>query len=495
MKDRVPRYPGRVTLTPVEGQTNTYDMARADEPTEAGTPLNTASLLTAATAKKLLKDEQDHTVNEALNALWDRIKVGDIVLTTRTDLGDEWHECDGTALSFASSPALQGLVPLTLESSELNQTSLNSILDGYELSTTSSDTGSRAPVIKFLNGYYVCAFTVKNGTNGQNVVYAYSQTLMGNWIVRVLDSQIDTNKKLGIIDVDYLNGEYVFTCGYYNPFSLRIYHATNLSDTFTYKALLNTDCVSSESDYTRNASGGIAYGNGYYVAYANFYDSDGYGKYYLKRTASLNSTGWENFHDSYEARCSALCFDSEINKFVWTSIYARGGYTSYSYIRAKGISDSTSTQIAQTADLYTSINGNRMKKLNGQYIVYPSRSPSASDTETSAGSVYPVPNSQYISGVPNVGSWIEAIDGKLYSLRGKKGFAIRDSNSLPGTITEGADNEIIADNMLYSGFVTKEDDFICIIGMTTDGKIGKWVSSGKLPTITTEDAKYYIKVK
>jgi len=41
--DRVPTYPGRVTLTPVAGQANTYDMARADSPTVAGTPLDKAT--------------------------------------------------------------------------------------------------------------------------------------------------------------------------------------------------------------------------------------------------------------------------------------------------------------------------------------------------------------------------------------------------------------------------------------------------------------------
>lgn len=50
MQDRVPTHPGRVTLTPVEGQANTYDMVRADEPTEEGTPLNKASLLKDTTA-------------------------------------------------------------------------------------------------------------------------------------------------------------------------------------------------------------------------------------------------------------------------------------------------------------------------------------------------------------------------------------------------------------------------------------------------------------
>ena len=50
MQDRVPTYPGRVKLTPVSGKENTYDMVRADEPTQEGTPLNKASLLKDATA-------------------------------------------------------------------------------------------------------------------------------------------------------------------------------------------------------------------------------------------------------------------------------------------------------------------------------------------------------------------------------------------------------------------------------------------------------------
>lgn len=56
MQDRVPLYPGRVTLTSVAGQANTYDMARADQPTQEGTPLNKATLLKDATAAKFGKD-------------------------------------------------------------------------------------------------------------------------------------------------------------------------------------------------------------------------------------------------------------------------------------------------------------------------------------------------------------------------------------------------------------------------------------------------------
>lgn len=50
MQDRVPLYPGRVTMTPVAGQANTFDMVRADDPTQPGTPLNKATLLKDATA-------------------------------------------------------------------------------------------------------------------------------------------------------------------------------------------------------------------------------------------------------------------------------------------------------------------------------------------------------------------------------------------------------------------------------------------------------------
>lgn len=46
IEDRVPTYPGRVELTPVEGQTNVFDVVRADDPVIPGSPIN----------KKLLND-------------------------------------------------------------------------------------------------------------------------------------------------------------------------------------------------------------------------------------------------------------------------------------------------------------------------------------------------------------------------------------------------------------------------------------------------------
>lgn len=42
-KDRVPTYPGRITLTPVAGQANTYDLKRADMPIVEGSPIDKAT--------------------------------------------------------------------------------------------------------------------------------------------------------------------------------------------------------------------------------------------------------------------------------------------------------------------------------------------------------------------------------------------------------------------------------------------------------------------
>ncbi|MBO4697037.1 MAG: hypothetical protein J5643_07165, partial [Lachnospiraceae bacterium] len=69
MKDRIPTYPGRVKLVPVSGSANTYDLERADSPTQVGTPLNKASLLTDATAAAIGLTGSDPTVNDALGFL------------------------------------------------------------------------------------------------------------------------------------------------------------------------------------------------------------------------------------------------------------------------------------------------------------------------------------------------------------------------------------------------------------------------------------------
>lgn len=66
MKDRIPTHSGRVTLKPVAGQADTYDMQRADQPTQEGTPLSKATFLTDETERAIWGDAGDRTVNAAL---------------------------------------------------------------------------------------------------------------------------------------------------------------------------------------------------------------------------------------------------------------------------------------------------------------------------------------------------------------------------------------------------------------------------------------------
>lgn len=65
MQDRVSLHPGRVKLTPVAGQENTFDLVRADQPTQEGTQLNKATLLKDSTEISLFGKAANRTVDEA----------------------------------------------------------------------------------------------------------------------------------------------------------------------------------------------------------------------------------------------------------------------------------------------------------------------------------------------------------------------------------------------------------------------------------------------
>lgn len=118
MQDRVSLYPGRVKLEPVAGQANTYDLTRADQPTQEGTPLNKATLLsdaTAASIKALLasQTEDPATPNDALNILTQAVEAvttvaaGKCSMDTSTYTGTGTGGASGpTTLIFPKRPAL-----------------------------------------------------------------------------------------------------------------------------------------------------------------------------------------------------------------------------------------------------------------------------------------------------------------------------------------------------------------------------------------------------
>lgn len=111
MKDRVPTYPGRVKLTPVVGQTNIYDLEMADQPTENGTALNKANLLTDATAAAIAAafGSTPDTPNEAFALL-----AGVSNMEYQEYVGNgtygSWTNC--TSITFAHEPKMVFIVSL-----------------------------------------------------------------------------------------------------------------------------------------------------------------------------------------------------------------------------------------------------------------------------------------------------------------------------------------------------------------------------------------------
>lgn len=75
MQDRVSLYPGRVKLVPVAGQENTYDMVRADSPTQKGMPLDKANLLSDDAEIALFGVANDRTVSEAFTGIGSKLKL------------------------------------------------------------------------------------------------------------------------------------------------------------------------------------------------------------------------------------------------------------------------------------------------------------------------------------------------------------------------------------------------------------------------------------
>lgn len=284
MQDRISLYPGRVTLTPVSGQDNTYDMERADSPTQEGTALSKANLLTDETAENLGLDSTA-TPNDALARLASaRVRIGDTRTTARTDLGDDWLLCNGESISSADYPELANLlvsispqyknitVNLTLTqliysggywvaigttsnsryvtiayTQDLNGTWTTKNL----INTSSSDTISN-PHIAYDDSQGWVAVISKTGTGTTGVLALYSTTLDGTW----QSKQIYYGDYFSEYFLERKNGYWV-TGGYYMPneddrYSV-IAYATSPSENWTVKTI-SRDIRS------------IDYGNGYWCA-------------------------------------------------------------------------------------------------------------------------------------------------------------------------------------------------------------------------------------
>ena len=252
MKDRISTYPHRVTLTPVEGQENTYDLVRADEPIEVGTPLNKASLLSDDTATAMRLSQSNPTVNDALSSLSGSVvSVGDMKTTMRTDLDDKWLLCNGEKFSQQEYPELYNLL----------STKLSGVFFAEEDLWGNNENHRRGiNCVTYSNGYWVVGGSYGDSSNGSySARIAYSTSLSGPWTTKDLWTSTSSAEQ-EINDVVYKNG-YWTTIGRADSAKARIAYSTSLSGPWTTKDLWTR----SESGTTTNAYC-ITYANGYWVA-------------------------------------------------------------------------------------------------------------------------------------------------------------------------------------------------------------------------------------
>lgn len=113
MKDRQPKYPGRVSLRDIAtGETKTYDMTMADEPTVEGDAPVKKNLLEDAVAE-LYGGNSDTVINDILKLLYDSaFRVGDIRLSRRESLGDNWLLCNGEPFNADEYSELSAILPV-----------------------------------------------------------------------------------------------------------------------------------------------------------------------------------------------------------------------------------------------------------------------------------------------------------------------------------------------------------------------------------------------
>lgn len=169
MQDRSPKYPGRVKLLPVAGQENIYDMTRADEPDDTGTPFNKRTMLQDSTAQFLKLPLANPFVDDALRHMVDRVvPIGTIRTSPAQSLGDAWLKCDGSAVTYGNYPQL---CQLLRNSTETVTWSTNAFPTSYSITKTSS------PV--YFDGRWIIA-----AANASTTLWILSApTIDGEWTV------------------------------------------------------------------------------------------------------------------------------------------------------------------------------------------------------------------------------------------------------------------------------------------------------------------------
>ncbi|QNL44138.1 hypothetical protein H8790_11960 [Oscillibacter hominis] len=250
MKDRVPLHPGRVKLTPVSGQANTYDMVRADQPTQEGTPLGKAALFNSNAEQAVFGEAAgDHTPAEAFAALPNRIEpIGTIKTTVRTDLGDKWLLCNGETVNQMEYPELYNMLPetpLSLDAHDFMNPELQSTVGSRQYLMS-----RRLRKVIRVGDYYIACFGNAPSYSEKDGCILYSQGINGPWSLATGTNPSDYTWE----DIAFYNGT-IAACGYNANNQLYIVYTTDITGTWTTKRI--------GTGYDQGHC--ITYGGGYWV--------------------------------------------------------------------------------------------------------------------------------------------------------------------------------------------------------------------------------------
>lgn len=176
MQDRSPKYPGRVKLLPVAGQGNIYDMTRADDPDDTGTPFNKRTMLQDSTSQFLNLPLANPFVDDAFRHVVDRaVPIGTIRTSPVQSMGDAWLKCDGSAVTYGNYPQL---CQLLRNSTEAVTWSSNAFPTSYSIEKASN------PV--WFDGRWIVAVADASTT----IWILSAETLDGTW---TLEKTISAN--------------------------------------------------------------------------------------------------------------------------------------------------------------------------------------------------------------------------------------------------------------------------------------------------------------
>lgn len=150
-KDRVPKYPGRVKMTPVPGQIDTFTMERMDEPTETGTPLDKAtfeSILQSRLTGRFYDLAPFSTIKKSTNSTVSMLPTSSWTVTSPTN-------------------ALSGLYRVVSSSSINENYSVEKAVDGDEDTSWGSVEGTNHTyTIIFPSAITIKKFVLELGSSG-----------------------------------------------------------------------------------------------------------------------------------------------------------------------------------------------------------------------------------------------------------------------------------------------------------------------------------------